>query len=104
MSKLLSVKIDVTKIPKERLYEGKKGTYLDIDIWINDEDDQYGYNCSASIKQSKEERDAKERKIYLGNGKTVFGFDDLPASKPRPNINEGWEKEDAEDEEDDIPF
>lgn len=75
MSKLLTIKLDVTKIPKERIHVGQKGKYIDLDIWINDEPDQYGNNVSANIRQTKEESESKERKIYVGNGQTKFGFD-----------------------------
>jgi len=31
----LSVRIDVTKIDKERLYKGEKGTYLDLTTFVD---------------------------------------------------------------------
>lgn len=63
-SKLYKGKIDVTKIIKEKLFKGEKGTYLDIDIWIADEPDKFGN--TASIQQSTKQGEAK---IYLGNAK-----------------------------------
>lgn len=63
-SKLYKGKIDVTKIIKEKLFKGEKGTYLDIDIWINDTPDQYGN--IASIAQSSAQGEAKN---YIGNAK-----------------------------------
>jgi hypothetical protein len=64
MSKLLTGSIDVSKIDKSKLFKspatGK--SYLNVSIWINDENDQYG-NC-ASIQQSTKKG---EDKIYLGN-------------------------------------
>ena len=62
MNRLLLGKIDVTKIDKERLFKGAKGTYLDIVVWINDKEDQYGQ--IASIEQSTGK---DEPKIYIGN-------------------------------------
>lgn len=64
--KLITAKIDVTKIVKSKLFTGAKGTYLDLIIWINDEPDQYQYNVSIEQKTDK-----GEAKIYLGNGKTI---------------------------------
>jgi hypothetical protein len=64
MSKLLKCKIDVKKINKDLLYVGSKCTYLDIDIWILDNPDQYGNDVSI---QQQTQRD--EPKIYIGNGK-----------------------------------
>jgi len=39
----VALKIDVSKIDKERLYKGQKGTYLDAVIFLDlGEADQYG--------------------------------------------------------------
>ena len=65
MSKLLKCKIDVTKINKSLLFKGAKGTYLDIDIWINDKTDNYGNDVSIQQQTKKD-----EPKIYIGSGKT----------------------------------
>jgi hypothetical protein len=72
MAQILSASIDVMKIDRTKLIKGEKGTYLNIQIAINDEKDQYGNDCSVSINQTKEERENKEPKIYLGNGKIVW--------------------------------
>ena len=64
MSKLIKAKIDVRKINKDLLFTGEKGTYLDLDIWINDKTDKYGND--VSIEQSVQKN---EPKIYIGNGK-----------------------------------
>ena len=67
MATLYKLKIDVTKIDKTRLFKGKKGTYLDLDMWVEDEPDQYGNHGGLSHSQSKEERESKTRRIYVGN-------------------------------------
>lgn len=72
MSALINANVDVTKIPKDQLYEGKKGKYLSVTVSVNDETDQYGNNASIYVAQSKEEREAKADRIYLGNGKVVW--------------------------------
>ena len=38
---MITCKIDVTKIEKERLFKGEKGTYLDI-VLIESPNNQYG--------------------------------------------------------------
>lgn len=69
--------ICVTDIPKEAIKPHKNGKkYLPIDVWVNDEPNDWGNDVSANISQSKEEREAKAKKIYIGNGQTKFGFDD----------------------------
>ena len=72
MAKMMSVKVDVTKIDKAKLFKGQKGTYLDLTVCINDENDTYGNNVSAWQGQSKEEQQAKQPKNYLGNGKVFW--------------------------------
>ena len=64
MSKLIMASIDVTKIVKSLLYQGKKGTYLKLSIWQNDEPDQYGNDFSIQQTTGKD-----EPKIFLGNGR-----------------------------------
>ena len=56
MSKLIAIKIDVTKIDKARLYQGAKGQYLDATVFLNDEQGQYGDNVMITQSVSKEER------------------------------------------------
>jgi hypothetical protein len=69
MSTLISGSIDLTKIDKEKLVNGK---YLNIQISINDNSDQYGNNVGITIGQTKEEREAKAKKTYIGNAKVMW--------------------------------
>ena len=72
---MLTGSIDLNKIDRNKIVstnkEGKpfeKGAkYLNVVIWINDEADQYGNNASIQISQSKEEREAGSKAIYIGN-------------------------------------
>jgi len=50
----------------------KKEAGISIDISINDESNNYGQNVSAYVSQSKEEREAKKERFYVGNGKTFW--------------------------------
>jgi hypothetical protein len=77
--KIYSASIDLTKIDKSKINNHKNGSaYYNIDIFINDEKDQYGNDCSISQSKNKEERETKEKgekyskKVYIGNGKCVF--------------------------------
>lgn len=75
----VSLKIDVTKIDKDRLFKGQKGTYLDATVFVDiDEADQYGNNGMITQNVSKEERQAGTRGEILGNCK-VFYRDGLEA-------------------------
>lgn len=71
MSKLYSARIDVTKIPKEKIYKGQKGQYVECLIIINDEKDQFGNDGPIMVSQSKEERESGQSKVYLGNIKKI---------------------------------
>ena len=65
MGKLITASINVMKINKEMLIEGKKGKYLNLTIWVNDSPDQFGNDVSLEQKTEK-----GADKIYLGNGRT----------------------------------
>ena len=75
MAQLFSASLDVSKISKDKLIKGAKGNYLNITISVNDEADQYGNVLAVYESRSKEEREAKEKKNYLGNGKLVWSSD-----------------------------
>ena len=72
MASIIKASIDLNKIPKDKIYIGKKGKYLPITITINDEVDQFGNQGPVVVEQSKEEREAKSPKKYLGNVKVVW--------------------------------
>lgn len=93
--KILAGSIDLTKIDKSKIVEGKTGAkYYNILIMINDEKDKYGNDASISEGQTKEEREAKMKKKFIGNAKTVFESD---ATKP-------IEKKAVESDTNDLPF
>lgn len=99
MSKLgVEIKIDVTKIEKARLFQGKKGQYLTMTTFIDtDNKDQYDNNGFISHKQTQEESAAKTNTPILGNVK-VFWSD----SAPQPQVTQVANNMDNFD--DDIPF
>ena len=72
MGTLINVSLDVTKITKGKLKQGKKGQmYLDLTLSVDDKTNDYGQNVSAYEAQSQDERKSKEPRNYLGNGKVV---------------------------------
>ena len=74
MSKLgISIRIDVTKIDKSRLFVGKKGTYLDLSTLIDVEtQDQYDNNGFIAQSVTKEERESGVQTAILGNCKIYY--------------------------------
>lgn len=89
----VTLKIDVSKIEKERLFKGQKGTYLDAVVFLDTEADQYGNNGMIVQSVSKEERDAGKRGAILGNAR-IIGAPVAPEE-----VTAGDEEED-----DDLPF
>ena len=79
----ISLKIDVTKIDKARLFKGQKGTYLDLTTFIDTDNlDQYDNNGFISQSTSKEERDQKVQTPILGNVKVFFNDQQQQAQTP----------------------
>ena len=72
MALILAASINLNEIPKDKIIVGKKGKYLPISITLNDELDQFGNQGPVIVSQSKEEREAKQAKTYLGNVKLVW--------------------------------
>jgi len=83
MASIIATSIDLTKIPKDKIIPGKKGKYLPITITINDEADQFGNQGPVIVQQTKEEREAKVDKVYLGNVKVVWTNGDNVAAAQR---------------------
>lgn len=90
----IRVKIDVSKILKEHLFKGEKGTYLDITLLENrNGPDQYGNHYMVVQDLGKEARERGEKGPILGNGKE-FGAKAQAAPKAAPkaateNLDDG---------------
>jgi hypothetical protein len=72
MASLLNISINVADLPKEKFVQGKKGTYYNFTVSVNDDTNQFGQNVSVYDSQTKEEREAKKAKTYIGNGRVVW--------------------------------
>ena len=83
MASILKANLNLAAIPKDKIYKGKKGSYIPITITINDELGNYGDNGPIIVEQSKEERDAKAEKTYLGNVKVVWTNGENVDTPPR---------------------
>lgn len=56
---------------KDKIQFNEKG-WANVTVVLNDETNQYGQNVSAYMNQTKEQREAKEAKNYVGNGRVVW--------------------------------
>jgi hypothetical protein len=83
--------------------KGEKG--VSITVSMNDETNQYGQNVSAFVSQTKEQREAKKDKYYVGNGK-VFWTDGkiTVAEKKAPASSQAVQAPESSLEFDELPF
>ena len=101
MALILAASINLNEIPKDKIIIGKKGKYLPISITLNDELDQFGNQGPVIVSQSKEEREAKQAKTYLGNVKLVWTNGEV---KKFDNPQQQAAPAPAAAVEDDLPF
>jgi hypothetical protein len=74
--KIINASIDLNKIDRTKIVAGKNGAkYYNVGIIVSDEKNQYGQDVSIYDEQSKEEREERKPKKYLGNGKVVWSND-----------------------------
>ena len=102
MASIIKTSINLNAIPKDKIFIGKKGKYLPITITINDELDQFGNQGPVVVEQTKEERDAKAPKTYLGNVKVVWSNGENV--EPAPRDNNSASAAPAPAVEEDLPF
>jgi len=101
----VTLKIDVTKIDKAKLFKGAKGTYLDANVFIDlDNEDQYGNHGMITQQVTKEEREAGIKGNILGNGKIVWRDEQQAAPAPSAPPQQIPPPPDMDAFDDDIPF
>ena len=106
MASIIKASINLTNVPKDKIIQGKKGKYIPVSITVNDEEDQFGNFGPIIVDQTKEEREAKAAKTYLGNVRVVWSNGTFPSP---PAFQGGQAKaqpkaEPAAAKEDDLPF
>ena len=98
----LSIKIDVTKIDKEALYKGAKGTYLTLTVWPNKEGrNQYGDDAIVKQDLGKDRRDEKPE--IIGNAR-IIERRNAPQSKPQELPAKAKTLYEEMNDADEIPF
>ena len=104
MAGILKTSINLSEIPKDKIIDGKKGKYLPVTITLNDEVDQFGNQGPVIVSQSKEEREAKTNKVYLGNVQVVWTNGDNVAAAPRDGAPAMAAPAAPQQVEEDLPF
>lgn len=101
MSAIVNFSLDLTKLPKEKMIKGKKGTYINLSLNVNDQTNQYGKNASVIVSQSKEEREAKQDRLYVGNGRVIWTDGTIKTAEQKEELTSATQQPDRDD---DLPF
>ena len=86
----ISLSINVKEIEKARLYQGQKGVYLNMTVFVDtDLKDQYGNNGMITQDVSQEERSQGMKGKILGNCKVFWSDQNQPQGNyQRPQQNQ----------------
>lgn len=100
---IIDLDICFSDIPKDKLTTAKNGKlYGHIIVASLRETDEYGNTHSVYMRQSKEEREAKDKKIYIGRAKELnFKKNEAPKQQPEQAQPQGSS---YQDNPDDLPF
>ena len=98
MSAIISLGIN-----RDKLVFNDKG-WSNITIFLDDNTNSYGQNASAIMEQSKEQREAKEPRTYLGNGKVVWTDGNIKPADKVERETAGSEQSTAGRATPDLPF
>jgi len=72
MSAIINFSLNLDNLDKTKIIKGKKGTYYNLTLRVNDEVSQFGDNVSVYDAQTAEERAAKASRNFVGNGKVTW--------------------------------
>jgi hypothetical protein len=79
---------------------GDQAKGVKITVSLSDETNQYGQNVSTFVSQTKEQREAKKDRFFIGNGKTFWTKGETPV----PTKKDENKKEPLSDIDDTLPF
>jgi len=85
---------EILKVVKQKNAKGFAFT-----VSVNDESNQYGQNVNFSAQQTKEDREAKKKKWFFGNGNIVWTDGKITKSVKNNNQNNN-----DNGHSDDLPF
>ena len=103
MARLVSIKIDLSKIDENRVFHSQKtgARYLDITGVLTDTPDQYENNGFVKQNTTKEEREAGVKLPIIGNFKLLKILDQPAQSAPAQPIQR---EVNPIDESSELPF
>ena len=82
--------------------KGDKG--ISITVSTDDQANEWGQNVSAYVSQSKEEREAKKQRYFVGNGKVFWNKGDAPFIPKKEQAHAPKKEYSAPVESDTLPF
>jgi hypothetical protein len=103
MKKTIALNINLSKIDRSKIVEGKKGKYIDLILKYNSDKDQYEQNGFIAHSTTKEEREQGVHGEIVGNAKELWsedGVDGYPKSSQQRNPT----SEPANVDEEPLPF
>lgn len=79
---MIKIKLDLKKIPEDKIFAGQKGDYVDLILFDNrDGVDSYGNAGFVALDVTKEEREAGEKGAIVGNFRHIGG---TPKTQQQP--------------------
>jgi len=98
MAQIISISIKEDEFNKIPRFTGKTGIrYVNFDLNIHDTKGKFGEDGSCSAPQTKEQREAKEPKHYIGSAKIVW-------TKPKDNSPKQEGSSNAPETKSGLPF
>ena len=103
MSSLSNIYIKVETLETLlKVVKAKAEKGISIDLSISDEANKYEQNVTAYVSQTKEQREAKKERFYVGNGKTFWT--DGKICVPKKAETHDATPMATDEPEDDLPF
>lgn len=104
MAEIINASIDISKFKDSEIIEGKNGAkYINFSLIINDTANDWGKNVSISKVQTKEEREQKARKTFVGQGVSVWRNGEVLKFEKKED-NTGNDNELKRRYDDNLPF
>lgn len=83
--------LSAIKNEKVKTYKNEKARFVNINVWINTEPDQYDNDGAIQLQLKEDFKD--EKSVYIGN-----------LREAKPKITEATPKDFEQEAEDDLPF
>lgn len=86
---MITISVCLTDIPKSKIVEAKNGKkYVNLVLDERREVGQYGETHMLYMSQTKEERQNKDKKVFVGSGKE-YKFEKRQEDAPDSDVGDG---------------